>query len=115
MIEREVLKAYIGFSAIASEKQIVTGAWGCGAYNADFMTKIIIQWIAASLANKTMVVCPFGRKLMLENNEFLKLQKLPIREAYRLLIEAGKVKQDQGTSKSSISSIINLIYEPQAW
>jgi hypothetical protein len=43
----------------------------------------------------------------------MKLQKLTIREAYRLLIEAGKVKQNPGRSKSSINSIINEIFELQ--
>lgn len=41
-------------------KQIVTGNWGCGAFGGETRTKLIIQWIACTLAGKKMVYCPFG-------------------------------------------------------
>ena len=61
-IDRELAKSFTGFSAIKTEGRIVTGAWGCGVYNGDFTLKVIIQWIAASMAGKDIVICPFGRK-----------------------------------------------------
>lgn len=33
-------------------KRIITGNWGCGAFNGDVRLKFIIQWIAASMAKK---------------------------------------------------------------
>jgi poly(ADP-ribose) glycohydrolase len=52
LIDREILKAYVGFSALPMEGKIITGGWGCGVYNGDIQTKLLIQWIAASLADK---------------------------------------------------------------
>jgi poly(ADP-ribose) glycohydrolase len=34
---------------------ICTGRWGCGAFAGDGYLKFLIQWIAASLANRNMV------------------------------------------------------------
>lgn len=47
------------------EGKIVTGGWGCGVYHGDIQAKILIQWIAASLAGREMVFCPFGKKHIL--------------------------------------------------
>lgn len=58
-IDREILKAYAGFSNIEGE-YIVTGNWGCGAFNGDIPLKFMIQWIASSLAAKSMIYVPFG-------------------------------------------------------
>jgi poly(ADP-ribose) glycohydrolase len=70
-INREILKAYTGFCFFKKESRIITGGWGCGAYNGDFITKVIIQWIAASMAGKDIVICPFGRKKSLEQIKFV--------------------------------------------
>jgi hypothetical protein len=35
-----------------SKLKVITGGWGCGAFNGDFTTKLVIQWIAASMAGK---------------------------------------------------------------
>ena len=51
-IKREILKAYTGFSSESKSKKIVTGNWGCGAYQGNLKLKYMIQWIAASLAQK---------------------------------------------------------------
>ena len=34
---------------------IVTGRWGCGAFGGDDELKFLIQWVAASEANREMV------------------------------------------------------------
>lgn len=46
------MKAYLGFSALSVDGKIITGNWGCGVYNGDVQAKLLIQWIAASLAGK---------------------------------------------------------------
>lgn len=59
-IVREIRKAYTAFSSwTGSEHSTVwTGLWGCGAYNGDPATKVILMWIAASLAGKELrVLC----------------------------------------------------------
>jgi len=34
---------------------IVTGRWGCGAFGGDEYLKLLIQWVAATEANRDMV------------------------------------------------------------
>lgn len=53
-IERELNKAYLGFSKANSQK-ISTGKWGCGAFGGDPQLKFIIQWLACSMAGKEMI------------------------------------------------------------
>lgn len=38
----------------------MTGNWGCGAFNGDIKLKFVIQWLACSMAGKTMMYTPFG-------------------------------------------------------
>lgn len=93
MIDREILKAYVGFSALPYEGRIVSGGWGCGVYHGDIQTKLLIQWIAATLANRQLVFCPFGKKGILEEENLLKnLQKKSVGFAYKLLLQSSKVK-----------------------
>lgn len=40
---------------------IITGNWGCGAFKGNLTVKFMIQWIAASLAGKRLMYCPFGK------------------------------------------------------
>ncbi|KAL9468596.1 hypothetical protein ACSS6W_010290 [Trichoderma asperelloides] len=55
-IMREIRKAYTAFSSWSGgENSIVwTGLWGCGAFNGDPATKVILMWMAASLAGKQL-------------------------------------------------------------
>ena len=48
-IDREILKAYIGFSSKSFDK-VWTGLWGCGAFCGDAAVKLLVLWIAASAA-----------------------------------------------------------------
>jgi poly(ADP-ribose) glycohydrolase len=59
------LKAYTGFvyTPEGGTKNIISGNWGCGCFNGDLQLKLLIQWIAASLAGKKLVHCPFGKNL----------------------------------------------------
>lgn len=38
----------------------MTGNWGCGVFKGDLKLKFLIQWIAASLAGKKLIYCPYG-------------------------------------------------------
>ena len=72
LINREIKKAVAGFSMF-KEKIIISGGWGCGVYNGDFQTKVMIQWIAATITNNQLVICPFGRKNQLFQTNILKV------------------------------------------
>lgn len=52
-IDREIRKAFIGFSSKQFTK-VWTGLWGCGAFCGDAAVKLIILWIAASKAGVTL-------------------------------------------------------------
>ena len=85
---------------------MITGGWGCGVYNGDFTLKVAIQWIAATMAGKQIVICPFGRKEKLEETGLIKLlSDMRLDGAYRLLMVAGDLISKQG-SKGSIADVM---------
>lgn len=70
--DRDINKAFIGFSAIDSKEiasstkldadLIFTGNWGCGVFGGNKYLKFIQQLIAASLAGKKLDYLTFGDK-----------------------------------------------------
>lgn len=65
-IERELLKAYTGFSADES-KTVATGNWGCGAFKGSVWLKFLVQWIACTMAGKKMIYCPYRSPDVIKN------------------------------------------------
>ena len=67
-VERELVKAYCGFSTPdavlggAPGRRIVTGHWGCGAFAGKARLKAAIQWLAASKARRALHYCPMDDK-----------------------------------------------------
>jgi len=61
-LDRETRKAYTAFSS-GNFREIRTGLWGCGAFCGDPGIKMLVLWLAASLAEtKLVVVCdPTGQ------------------------------------------------------
>eukprot|EP00455_Lapot_gusevi_P054377 TRINITY_DN86_c0_g2_i3.p1 TRINITY_DN86_c0_g2~~TRINITY_DN86_c0_g2_i3.p1 ORF type:complete len:486 (-),score=67.17 TRINITY_DN86_c0_g2_i3:237-1694(-) len=62
---REFLKAFCGFSVEESVFErpvpdIATGNWGCGAFGGSIPLKAMIQWIAASKAQRSVIYFPYG-------------------------------------------------------
>ncbi|KAK4451389.1 hypothetical protein QBC34DRAFT_54580 [Podospora aff. communis PSN243] len=56
-VDREIGKAYTAFCS-GGFREVRTGLWGCGAFGADPVVKVLILWFAASLAGiKLTVVC----------------------------------------------------------
>jgi len=58
---RDILKAVAAFSPL-SDRTVATGSWGCGAFGGDIYVKFLVQWIAASLCNVSLVYCLVGRE-----------------------------------------------------
>jgi poly(ADP-ribose) glycohydrolase len=73
---RDLNKAFVGFMGIqalneslllefenlgtkSDRKAIVTGKWGCGAFNGNPEIKFIIQWIASSINQRDMIFTSF--------------------------------------------------------
>eukprot|EP00825_Cyclidium_porcatum_P046603 TRINITY_DN7378_c0_g1_i10.p3 TRINITY_DN7378_c0_g1~~TRINITY_DN7378_c0_g1_i10.p3 ORF type:complete len:128 (-),score=17.31 TRINITY_DN7378_c0_g1_i10:246-629(-) len=42
---------------------VCTGNWGCGIFNGDLQLKLMIQWLAASLAQRNIIYCSFGQPI----------------------------------------------------
>lgn len=66
---RELNKAYVGFKGDSKEEEtkaerkvVVTGKWGCGAYNGNTEMKFILQWIACSAHGRETIFTTFGEK-----------------------------------------------------
>ena len=57
-MNRDLNKAYLGFSAI--DKTIATGHWGCGAFGGNQQFMSVIQLLAAAEAEKSIVYAMFG-------------------------------------------------------
>lgn len=56
-LNRELKKSYVGFNIGKlddGKKAISTGNWGSGAFNGNLEYKFLIQWLAASRANRTI-------------------------------------------------------------
>ncbi|KAH3765300.1 Poly glycohydrolase [Pelomyxa schiedti] len=64
-IQRDLDKAFIGFSGIPSipphNSLVSTGAWGCGAFGGDLYLKFLQQWMAAEAAGKILLFSSFGK------------------------------------------------------
>lgn len=91
VVLRDITKAYAGFSCFEKESStIVTGNWGCGAFGGNVHHKLIIQLIAATLARKTLIYCPFGKKKELIETLNM-VSNLSVSEASKLLMEYEQI------------------------
>ena len=63
LIQRELVKCYVSFVNANPDLDgiVATGNWGCGCFRGDPQLKLLIQWIAATLAGKSkLIYCAFG-------------------------------------------------------
>ncbi|CAI2360736.1 unnamed protein product [Moneuplotes crassus] len=102
---RELNKAYIGFRADSKEeetkgdrKTIVTGKWGCGAYNGNPELKFILQWIACSAHDRDIIFTTFGEKDCANIPKIIeKFQGKPISEIFLQIMNLrGYIKKKDG-------------------
>jgi poly(ADP-ribose) glycohydrolase len=112
-VKRELIKAYASFrprkSQVGAETLlgIVTGNWGCGAFNGDKQLKgrnslcgikffiliyfllAIIQLMAASVAGRPLIYAAYGDKNFVNSfadvYEFLKARRTTVGDLYRYL------------------------------
>ena len=71
-------------------KKIITGNWGCGVFKGDIQLKLIIQWIAASLAGKNIIYCPYGQEKNLFHKRLDLIKGNRITDIYYDLIYSAK-------------------------
>jgi poly(ADP-ribose) glycohydrolase len=78
----------------------VSGNWGCGVFGGDVQVKIIIQWIAATMAGKQLRYCPYGSKDKVYNHTLLtKLSKLKLEDVLKLLLKSASTYNQQLNAK----------------
>ncbi|CAF4978735.1 unnamed protein product [Rotaria sp. Silwood1] len=90
VIERELLKAYTSFHPLGKgpnyEFPIVTGNWGCGAFNGDKQLKAIIQLMAASETKRSLVYASYGDKNLVNSfsivYDYLREERATVRDLY---------------------------------
>ena len=91
-IERDLIKAYVGFNLINFDdniiklkKTIATGNWGCGAFGGDFELKFLQQWLAATFAGVDKLYYYSFKSPKMEYT-IQNLEKLKLINAYNLYL-----------------------------
>lgn len=89
-IDREITKCYSGFKD-GNNTKISTGNWGSGEFKGDKRLKLILQWIAASIAKKELLYYTFfQQEFAKEAKEFIKLiqkNKISVSQVYNALFD----------------------------
>lgn len=85
---RELKKAFVGFEG---NKRIATGQWGCGAFMGDKELKAIIQIIAASEANCTLIYNIIDDDIFAHRLELLikYISDMRVSELYAILLSTN--------------------------
>ncbi|KAJ2998209.1 hypothetical protein HDV02_004711 [Globomyces sp. JEL0801] len=94
-IERELNKAYCGFSMASRcdgyDTRIATGHWGCGAFNGNKQLKGIIQLLAASVSDSSLIYCCFGDREFYEEfgalHQKLVLKRVSVAELFHWITQ----------------------------
>jgi poly(ADP-ribose) glycohydrolase len=66
LLDRDIVKAVIGFSGM---KTVATGHWGCGVFGGDIYCKFLMQLLAASICDVSLVYCLVGTKAKAEESD----------------------------------------------
>ena len=64
-LNRELVKAFAGFSLV-NDTKICTGHWGCGCFSGNKQLKALIQLVAASISNNSLLFYSYGDAEFLE-------------------------------------------------
>jgi poly(ADP-ribose) glycohydrolase len=103
-IDRELNKAYVGFySKEPTTQKVATGNWGCGVFAGDKELKAVIQWLAASEAERDTLYYTFGDDKLSESlSKFVTAvlaKNITIGEIYHALLSI-KPRHDKSRSRN---------------
>jgi len=91
-ILRETNKAYAGF-VHCKDKPIATGNWGCGVFGGHPQLKALLQWMAASEADKDLEYCAFNTESvcqpLVEIHQKLVDKKMTVGQLFQLVVKLG--------------------------
>lgn len=94
LMRRELDKAYCGFmdcdkTSCGRGMAVATGKWGCGAFGGNPYLKTILQWMAASAANRDMVFFTFDSQQLQEDihsiHKCIEARSISVAELWRIL------------------------------
>jgi len=113
LIQREISKAYVGFSAEEKEigfhtNTVSTGKWGCGAFGGSPAIKLIVQWIAATEAGRLVQFYPWDNN---KNDKLLErlakgCENYTVSQLYNLLMQALK-----NSSQRELIAMLSILDE----
>jgi len=100
LLMREFGKAFAGFSVENEQigfnsSTISTGKWGCGYFNGDALIKLLVQWIAATLAGREMLFFPYDKPEIAAKLQQVveQLASMRVSEVYDLLLKTVSSSQ----------------------
>ncbi|XP_043270692.1 poly(ADP-ribose) glycohydrolase-like [Venturia canescens] len=112
-ILRELNKAYVGFESKNTKNlpPIATGNWGGGAFKGNPKLKFLLQWMAATVADRPMVYFTFGDRKLRDDvtkvYNYVIDQKMTVDHLYSLLTE----KQNRRWRVAQRQNLYRLIHE----
>ena len=112
-INRELYKAYCGFSHSISTDDVTsgelasvaTGNWGCGAFGGDKEMKTLLQWMAATKAGRAVKYYTF------KDVGFAKKQKELVRVLLEKKVTVGKLYGVLIRGKTTKGDVFSYIME----
>lgn len=113
-IERNILKAYCAFLETETNyRPIATGNWGCGVFKNDLHFQFIIQWIAASLAGRSLHYYFFEAQINIEKlKEFEKCvteQKITVEKVFLEVLNFN-TKYPRGTRQKRLLDYLHSVF-----
>jgi len=94
LLMRELGKAFAGFSVQNEHigydcSTISTGKWGCGYFNGDALIKLLVQWIAATIAGREVLFFPYDQpEIAARLQQVVELlAHMRVSEVYNLLLK----------------------------
>ncbi|KAL7059132.1 hypothetical protein AAHC03_013892 [Spirometra sp. Aus1] len=119
-IQRELNKAYIGFTDIAAPYQrlpatVVSGHWGCGAYRGNKALKALIQLMACAQAGKALAYSTFGDHTFADDVQriysSLAASKCTVGQLWKIItcLDPPKMKENEKQSKHVFQSVLDQL------
>ncbi|CAF1273709.1 unnamed protein product, partial [Didymodactylos carnosus] len=103
-VRRELLKAYSAFRVLAGEKKLLEGNvvgiatrnWGCDAFRGDKQLKTIIQLMAASEAERSLIYITYDDRVLVDTfsklYDYLIQKDARVKDLYKYLAEYSQIE-----------------------
>ena len=107
---RELCKAYLGFDQYPLVSVVSTGNWGCGMFGGDKQWKALLQWLAASEAQLSIIYNTFSEANQAEELEsithLLQEKNTTVAQLYKMMIDYSLLPSQMSKVFSYIRSVV---------